>query len=587
MDRLLPLNSVSIQAQGQPEILACGLSAAAPFAFSVGVRYVVRVRGLGLGKGQLALRVDTVEAGPLEFRLQAQESKASGVPQRYPGSGGWRQRIFPPRPLPAFVRIDAGALVGEIHPYVNGHFIEHLERCIYGGIWTEDGSRSRPDTLALIRDMRPPVIRYPGGNFASGYHWEDGIGPREQRPPRFDQAWNAWESNQVGTDEFLDFCAQVGAAPNLVVNDGSGTPEEAARWVAYCNEPVDGEQGRRRAANGHAAPYDVRLWGVGNEVWGQWQIGHTGAQEYAERLVQFVDAMRQVDPHIRIVAVGDHILSDAPDDPGRAWNETVLRMAGGLIDDLSFHLYQPNQEGWQEQYDLEALHHTVCAAPLAAEQIIQRMADQATKLVPGRKIGIVFDEWNLWLAPPDGAASMHQLNYTLRDGLYAAGMLNVFHRQCRSLTMANLAQLVNVLPAIVTNAQQAYATPLYYAFWLYQHMQPLALQHQLEVDSFDCQALGNIPAGQDIPYLDVTATCDAQRRQIAIGLVNRHPLRFVRAEIELQGTGALKASRAWRLGGPDPLACNTFEAPQRVGFGQSRRRQSKAIACAWIARRPQ
>jgi alpha-N-arabinofuranosidase len=555
--------AVTLQAAESEGRQASDLSADAPFSFPVGVRYTVRVSGAALGQGRLSLRVDTVEAGLLEFRLQAQEKRKPAAPERYPGQSGWR-RFWPARPLPAQVRLDAGALIGEIDPFVYGHFIEHLERCIYGGIWTGDGSSLRQDTLELVKDLKPPVIRYPGGNFASGYHWEDGIGPKAQRPPRFDRAWNAWESNQVGTDEFMAYCAQVGAAPNLVVNDGSGTPEEAARWVAYCNLMASDEQGQRRAANGHPEPYHVQLWGVGNEVWGQWQIGTTSANRYAERLLKFIEAMREVDSSIRIVAVGDHILSDAAQDPGRLWNEAVLRKAGHLISDISFHLYQPNQQGWQEAYDPVALHHTVCAAPLSAERIIQRMAAQAAELVPGRKIGIVFDEWNLWLAPPEGAQSMHQLIYTLRDGLYAAGMLNVFHRQCRSLTMANLAQLVNVLPAIVTNDQRAYATPLYYAFWLYQHMQPLALLPLVQAAAFDSQELGNIPAEQGVPYLDVTATRNPSAQQLSLGVVNRHPLRAFRTEIVLQNFPALKPLIAWQLSGPDPLAANDFENPRRV-----------------------
>ena len=259
-----------IQAQGEPEILACGLSAIAAFAFSVGVRYVVRVRGLGLGKEQLQ-RCASIpwKPGRWSFACRPRKARRAGFRNVIlaavdggsvffrPGRCRHLSRSMPGRWLAKFIHTSMAILLNT------------LSAAFTAGSGDGGSVRGlRPDTLALIRDMRPPVIRYPGGNFASGYHWEDGIGPREQRPPRFDQAWNAWESNQVGTDEFLDFCAQVGAAPNLVVNDGSGTPVEAARWVAYCNEPADGEQGRRRTANGHAAPYDVRLWGVGNEVVG-------------------------------------------------------------------------------------------------------------------------------------------------------------------------------------------------------------------------------------------------------------------------------------------------------------------------------
>ena len=246
----------------------------------------------------MTVHLDTKEAGPLEFTIKVGESKTQAKDSTSVKHQGLIQRLIPARTLKAEVEINTQSIIGEINPYVYGHFVEHLERCVYGGIWTDDGARLRKDTLALINDLHPPVIRYPGGNFASGYHWEDGIGSRVDRPQRFDQAWNAQDSNQLGTDEFLEFCAQVSTAPFLVVNDGSGTPEEAARWVAYCNQKTDTKQGSRRIANGHPQPYNVRLWGVGNEVWGQWQIGHTDACTYASRMETFIKTMRAVDPNI-------------------------------------------------------------------------------------------------------------------------------------------------------------------------------------------------------------------------------------------------------------------------------------------------
>jgi len=149
----------------------------------------------------------------------------------------------------AILRIDANRTIGEINPNIYGHVIMHLERSIYGGIWTDNGERLREDVLRLIQTLKPPVIRYPGDNFASAYHWEDGIGPRESRPKRFDPTTKVEESNQVGTDEFIELCRRTGANPYICVNDDTGTPEEAARWVAYCNQDAQGEQGRRRAAN--------------------------------------------------------------------------------------------------------------------------------------------------------------------------------------------------------------------------------------------------------------------------------------------------------------------------------------------------
>lgn len=540
----------------------------------VGLKITVRVSGVSLGRGLLTLRADTREAGSLVFTIQAGASKPASRLHwnlRLP-------RLFKPSALHASVRINATDVIGQIDPYVYGHFVEHLERCVYGGLWSEDGSSTRMDTLTLVRALRLPVIRYPGGNFASGYHWEDGIGALEQRPVRHDEAWHADESNRVGTDEFLRLCVELDTDPFLVVNDGSGTPDEAARWVHYCNDPPETEQGRRRAANGRMQPYGVRLWGIGNEVWGQWQIGHTQAAEYGQRLRRFAEAMRAADPSIRLVAVGDAPLTDAPDDLARRWNELVLRCAGDLIDYLSFHIYQPNQEGWQESYDHEKLHLTVCAAPLDVEAVVGRMAQQIAQLAPQRSIHVALDEWNLWLAPPEGAETMHRVIYTLRDALYTAGMLNVFQRCCDTLTLANLAQLVNVLPVIVTDATRAYATPIYYPFLMYREMEKLALRVRVSAPKFDSEALGNIASHTAVPYLDVTATRDEQGKRLVLGVINRHPRRAIATSICLQGCDALHPVKARLLGDMDPLTTNSFESPHQVAT------QDVAISSVWDGR---
>ena len=551
--------------EGEPRA-ATDITPGTPFPLSVGVVITVCGSGVAVSEGHLAIRADTREMGELAFSIQAGARTGRSGPGR-----AWRLPRLWQRPLVAGIEVDAANVIGEINPWVYGQFVEHLERCVYGGIWTADGSALREDTTTLIEALAPPLIRYPGGNFASGYHWEDGIGLCEARPRRFDAAWNAQESNQVGTDEFLAFCARVGAEPFLVVNDGSGTPEEAARWVRYCNEPPEGDQGRRRAVNGHPAPYGVRLWGVGNEVWGRWQIGHTDELAYVARLREFVTAMRSASPEARlqIVAVGDGILRDDPDDPGRLWNEAVLLGAGDCIDHLSFHIYQPDKESWQEIDDLEALHGSVCAAPLDVEAMIGRLAGQIALLAPGRQIGIALDEWNLWLPPPPGAQSMHEVVYTQRDALYVAGMLNVFHRQCRSLSMANLAQLVNVLPLIVTDETHAVATALYYPFLLYRRMERLALAARVDGPTFDSMPHGSIGAHSAVPYVDITATCDPERRRIVMGIVNRHPTRKARLRIRLRGAGALCPAGAWVMSGPGPLAANALDAPERVSVRQA------------------
>ncbi|MCJ7624777.1 MAG: hypothetical protein MUO76_14850 [Anaerolineaceae bacterium] len=553
-------NKMSIYSGADEPVSAAQITADRPFNLTVGSLLTVRVHQMDPGEGNLRFIIQTLKAGDLLFSVTTRE-KAGQKSQKkprlgLPGSSN--------RPFKVDVRLDAEAVIGEINPHIYGHFVEHLERCVYGGIWTDDGDVLREDTLELIKALRPPVIRYPGGNFASGYHWEDGIGPKGARPERFDEAWKTSESNQVGTDEFMAFCKQVGSEPFLVVNCGSGTAEEATNWVAYCNEPAEGDFGKRRAVNGHPEPYDVKLWGVGNEVWGSWQIGHSSAAQYAAKLPEFAAAMREVDPTIQIVAVGDKVLTDKEDDPGRLWNETILRAAGDLIDHISFHLYQPDREGWREWYDQEELHQIVCAAPLDAERIIQRIAAQIKTLQPDRDIHIALDEWNIWLPPPEDAVSVHRLDYSMRDALYAAGMLNVFQRQCQVVSVANLAQLVNVLPLIVTDEEHAYATPLYYPFQLYGQMERICLQAEVVGKHYDTPALGTIGALNDVPYFDVSATCDADQKKIVLGLVNRHPTSRVFLNIALSGFEDMELAGGWVMRHSDPLATNSFDDPENV-----------------------
>ncbi len=570
--KVVPPESVRLQMGASAPLRADALSEAAPLLLAVGSDLRVEIQWPTLPHS-IRIRAVTREVGEIAASLPLREGRVRPRPLATEP----RRRLFS-IPFAASAEIDADDVSGEIDPRVYGHFVEHLERCVYGGIWTENGERLRPDTLNLIRELHPPLIRYPGGNFASGYHWEDGIGPWQVRPVRFDRAWQASESNRVGTDEFIQFCRDVGAEPFLVVNDGSGTPEEAARWVGYCNDPLSTAQGSRRAANGHLAPYRVRLWGVGNEVWGAWQIGTSSAEEYARRLQAFAAAMRAADPGLQLVAVGNGPLSDSPDDPAARWNETVLRSAAASFDYLSFHIYHPEKEGWGAPLDEEVLHRILCAAPLDVAAIIARMAAQIEALAPRRAIRVALDEWNIWPTPPEGAATMHRVNYTMRDALYVAGMLNVFHRSARTLAIANLAQLVNVLPLIVTDAERAIPTAIYFPFLMYREMQRLALSTLVHSPSFDTPGLANISARNGVPYLDVSATRDVQGGRMTIAFVNRHPGRPARVAVKLAGRREWSATHARVLAGKHPLESNTLDAPSRLapreielpGFHQGR-----------------
>jgi alpha-N-arabinofuranosidase len=568
----IPVEAIIIYPPQSTPITGNLISAEQPFALSVGSNISIEVHQKDITADTITLEVDTVEIGLLKFSVRDEKKNQ----KKATAAKKFRLPEFLTAPLKATIDIDAEAVIGEIDPNVYGQFIEHLEDCIYDGIWTADGSELRQDTLELVKALKPPVIRYPGGNFASGYHWEDGIGPKADRPTRVDQAWQSEESNLVGTDEFMELCEVVHAEPFLVVNDATGTPEEAARWVAYCNDPADSEQGQRRAENGHPAPYQVKYWGVGNEVWGRWQIGHTDAKSYTERVRPIIEAMRAVDPNIKIIAVGDQVLQEDISDAGYQWNKIVLQELGDIIDYLSFHLYQPDQSGWRENYDTEALHRTVCAAPLAAEAIIRRIDEQIRIFASRQNIRVAFDEWNLWLSPPENAATMHKIPYNMRDAMYAAGMLNAFHRQCKSLGMANLAQLVNVLPLIMANAQKAVPTAIYYPFLMYQNMKSIALEAAVKGPKYSSEALGNIPALENVPYLDITATRSPNRQEIVVCLINRNPTRRVYATINFKNFGLVAPQKGWILRAENIEDENDFDHPNRLKVREIKMPESRA-----------
>ncbi|PKN99856.1 MAG: hypothetical protein CVU42_05780 [Chloroflexi bacterium HGW-Chloroflexi-4] len=550
----IPGDSVTFSSNITPTQKASEITPENPILTPVGVEILVSVENQHL-TDNIVVKGMTKEVGEIVFSLsQKKENKKFKKIKPY-----FLTRFS--TPLEARIRIDLTKSAEAVSPYLLGQFVEHLERCVYDGIWTTDGSSLRQDTLELIKQLNPPMIRYPGGNFASGYHWEDGIGPKSNRPTRHDAAWQAEEINQVGTDEFLAFCELIGTEPVICVNDGSGTPEEAARWVAYCNDPATTEQGKRRAANGHPEPYKVKYWGIGNEVWGAWQIGTTSAEEYTKRLLRFIKAMRAVDPDIKLIVVGNHPHSADNDDPAALWNKEVLTKAGDQIDYLSWHIYQPDTEGWQDLPDPHELFKSVCAAPLDIDQFCSAIENEIAQFSPNKTVSQALDEWNLWLPPLPGESSMHQVTYTMRDALYAASVLAVFYRKSKSLGMANLAQLVNVLPLIKTDSKTAIATTMFFPFILFNHMESRVVNSTCQSPTFDSQATGiNITAHENVPWLDQLVTISEDQKRLTMLLVNRMPENRMKVVFSLS---ALPIS-SLELSASHPLDANTLDTPYKV-----------------------
>ena len=395
----------------------------------------------------------------------------------------------------------------------------------------------RKETLARLRELGAPVYRWPGGNFVSGYDWRDGIGDRDRRPPRKNPAWKGVEPNDVGLHEFMDLCRLIDAAPYVAVNTGTGDVRAAADFVAYANGPRDTPLGRLRARNGHPLPFGVRLWAVGNEMYGAWQLGHVPIDEYVARHRQIANAMWAADPKIQLVGVG--AIGD--------WSRTMLAQAASHMSFISEHDY------WHGDPDVVA---HVAQAPAG----IRRIADAHRAYrrdLPGlaaKNVRIAFDEWNYWY----GGYEYGELGvrYSLKDGLGIAAGLHELFRNSDLFYMANYAQTVNVIGAIKTNAEAAEFEPTGLVLSLYRHH------------------FGSLPvAVRASPRpLDISAAWTDHRTALTIAVVNPDPARtrrlhFQIAGARLAGTGA--GGRRFVLTGATALAGNAPGRPRGVTVAES------------------
>jgi len=459
------------------------------------------------------------------------------------------------------VSIDAAQVTSRVNPMIFGQFVEHLGRCIYGGIYEEgsplsDAKGYRKDVLTAVRRLSPPVLRWPGGNFASSYHWEDGVGPKEQRPARFDTAWFAREPNRFGTNEFVEYCRMIHTEPYLCINLGTGTMQEAGNWVEYCNGTTDTHYANLRRRHGYGQPHGVKYWGLGNEVYGIWQAGHKSAEDYAKAALEAGKIMKWIDPSIQLVAVGA-----TPE-----WNRTVLDVLGPVADYLSVHLYV----GGDDYYELLATIKRAEALLESVDSVIEAYDKKRQSALPIGNIGfptvdrrtqIAFDEWNIWYRRRDGRerAVKNKLEepYNLRDALWTASMIHLFQRWGDKVTMANLAQMVNVIAPIITSPKGLYLQPTFFPLELYRRESgDRVIRSSAAGPAFASKQYG------EVPYLDVCATKNEQGR-LSIGVVNRHQEKALAAEFALHGMSP-RPGKVFTINGPAVDAMNSFEKPQNV-----------------------
>jgi len=429
--------------------------------------------------------------------------------------------------------------VGRIDRTIFGGFVEHLGRCVYGGLYEEGSPLSddrgfRKDVLGLLRDLRLGVLRWPGGNFVSNYHWADGIGPKDGRPRRPELAWGGEDSNRFGTDEFLAYCAELGTEPYICLNMGTGTLEEALAWVEYCNSARTTYWAAKRRENGRGAPYGVRYWGLGNEMYGEWQVGALSAEEYVREATRWGRAIRMLDPGARLIGCGKTGWTE--------WDAVVIDGLAGLVDYHSIHLYTGSDDYWTNVLQ----PHQAERAIMSARAMLQRAAyRQKLARVPR----IAYDEWNVWYREMTGAL---EERYTFADALAVGTYLNIFVRNCDWVRMANLAQMVNAIAPIVTSTEAATVQPIYY---------PVLLHAQAALDTAVDVHVDGPTVSPDLPpeatrwphsvadlapftLVDAAASVTDHMDRVAVTLVNRSPApetaRVVLRDAAFGGTATIR-----------------------------------------------
>jgi alpha-N-arabinofuranosidase len=463
----------------------------------------------------------------------------------------------------ARIKIDTDRRIGEVDKLLFGNFAEHLGRMIYGGVYEEgsplsDADGYRKDVMDAAKRMGVSILRYPGGNFASGYNWKDGVGPKDQRPVRPEMAWNDIETNRFGTDEFLKYCERIAAEPYICVNLGLGTIDEARQWVEYTNESRHTYWADQRRKNGREAPYNVKYWGLGNEIDGPWQLGHKNAEDYSKFALEAAKAMRGADHSIKLIGSGssnygaDWVL----------WNRTVLTTLRDQIDYIALHTYIGNQQNDVERF-------------LGQSQLtIERYIDSTASLIrevrggrPGAKpIYIAYDEWNVWYRAQNDKKLEEVYNF--EDALAMGMFFNTFFRHADVVKMANLAQMVNVIAPMMTNKQGMFLQPTFFPIAEYSKQRGnVALTPHVASPTYTLAGGGGGgrgPQGPAIPYLDVSSTYNAQDHMVYVNVLNRSKDKDLATQVECQEGNLGSSVEVWQMHNTDLKAEHTFGDDKKV-----------------------
>ena len=471
---------------------------------------------------------------------------------------------------PVRVYVDLRRTISPIDRNLFGSFLEHLGRAIYEGIYDpgsklSDSNGFRKDVMQEISHLGVPIIRYPGGNFVSGYNWLDGVGPKQDRPRVLDRAWNSSNSNQFGTNEFLAWCKAVGTEPLMGLNFGTGTAEQAADLVEYCNVSSGTRWSDLRRKHGIAEPHNVKHWCLGNEMDGWWQIGHMSAFEYGMKAADAARQMRAVDPSqkLQLVACG----SSGPGMPTYLeWDREVLEQCYETVDGLSLHRYFDNAEttgGDSAKFLAMNLSMEKQIAETVAVCDLVRGHKRSSK-----KLWLSFDEWNVWYRARSGDAvnghgkdAPHLLEeiYNLEDALLVGGLLNTLVRNSDRVKLACLAQLINVIAPIMTNADGLFRQTTFYPYsWALQFARGAALNLLVESSTYE------LPKMDPVPHVDVAGSFNSADGSISLFILNRDLKNSHDIEINWEDRAPSKVVNASLLTGDDLKAVNSFQAPQKV-----------------------
>lgn len=462
--------------------------------------------------------------------------------------------------------VDREFRVAETDPRLFGSFIEHLGRAVYGGIYEAghpmaDAEGFRTDVLELVRELQVTIVRYPGGNFVSGYNWEDGVGPVESRPRKRELAWRTIEPNLVGVNEFVSWARKAQTEVNMSVNLGTRGPDEARALLEYCNSPVGSYYSDLRASHGYRKPHRIHTWCLGNEMDGKWQIGAKTADEYGRIALEAAKVMRLVDPTIELVACGSSF-PDMPTYPD--WERIVLEHTYDEVDYISLHSYYGNRDNDLAGYLAQSLRMDEFIDTIAATCDFVKAKKRSKK-----QINISFDEWNVWfhtlesdkkVKPWTVAPPLLEDIYTLEDALLVGCLLITLLRHADRVRIACMAQLVNVIaPIMARSGGSAWRQTIFFPFMHVSRFgRGTVLRVPAKSPTYDCEEF------QGVPYVESVAVLDEEGRHLTIFAVNRHQESAMSFEVDMRDFPGYETEEHIVLDGPDMKATNTMEHPNSV-----------------------